>query len=110
MTDKPKDRGGADGPAATVKEAIMTRIVIPLGKKPKGAEIADLQDALRDLLDAGALLSGDDAGRRELAEALKSERGKQIFSDVTKRLVGLVQTKSGLEASGRVDEATAEAL
>ena len=114
MTDKRSDRGGAQGAAssgaAALEEAIMTGIIIPLEKKAKGKEVADLQDVLQQMLDRGALLPGNDKKRRELAEALKRERVEQVFSEATQRLVRIFQEQHRLDVSGRVDEATAEAL
>jgi len=88
----------------------MNKIIFPLKPHMQGMAVADLQDGLQLLLDRGLLLRDNEAVRRELAQALKPERERQAFADVTAKLVGLFQREHGLPATGEVDERTAAAL
>lgn len=88
----------------------MDRITFPLKRSMRGATVADLQDALQLLLDRSLILANEEAARRELSDALKRERIEQIYDAATEKLVGIFQGERGLQASGEVDEPTADAL
>ena len=88
----------------------MNKIVFPLKLGMKGAEVADLQDALQAMIDQDLFLARDDAAARELGAALKEERRTQAFGSVTRRAVAALQRELHLEASGSVDETTAKAI
>lgn len=88
----------------------MNNVTFPLKPQMKGPEVADLQDALLQLLERSALLGEDEGARRELAAALKREREAETFGDATRKLVGIFQKMRRIEASGAVDAATADAL
>jgi len=89
----------------------MNEITSPLlTPDMRGAAVADLQDALRLLLDRGAILRGDEGARRDVSTALERERGTQIYGGATRKLVSLFQETHRLEVSGEVDERTAATL
>lgn len=88
----------------------MTNIIFPLKPQMRGPEVADLQDALRQLLERSAILGDDEGARRELAAALKREREGETFGDATRKLVGIFQKARRIEVSGAIDAATADAL
>jgi len=88
----------------------MNKITFPLKRRMKRREVGELQDALQLLLDRGVLLANDEAARRELSEALRSDRAEQTYGGATSKLVGRFQEERGLQASGEVDEPTANAL
>ena len=87
----------------------MTNIIFPLKPQMRGPEVADLQDALRQLLERSAILGDDEGARRELAAALKREREGETFGDATRKLVGIFQKARRIEVSGAIDAATADA-
>jgi hypothetical protein len=89
----------------------MNNVTFPLKPQMKGPEVADLQEALRRLLDRKELLPNDEGSRHELAIALQKERNTQSYGDATRKLVGLFQRERQLaETSGAVDSQTAESL
>lgn len=88
----------------------MNKITFPLKQRMQGATVADLQDALRLLLDRGAILANDEVARRELSEALKRERANQTYGSVTCKLVSIFQEAGQLAIRGAVDKPTANAL
>ena len=88
----------------------MNQITFPLKLRMKGPEVGDLQDALQQCLERGAILANDEEHRSELSAKLKSERLKQTFGSETHNLVKIFQKEQRLEASGEVDEPTAKAL
>lgn len=88
----------------------MNKIIFPLKRRMQGPTVADLQDALKLLLDRGALLASDEAARQELSEALQRERAEQTFGGATSKLMGWFQEERRLQPTGEVDEATAMAL
>ena len=88
----------------------MNKITFPLKQRMQSAAVADLQEALKQLLDRAAILANEEPVRRELSEALKRERATQSYDASTRRLVTLFQDARRLQASGEVDEATATAL
>ena len=88
----------------------MNKITFPLKRRMKRPEVGNLQDALQLLLDRGVLLASDEAARRELSQALQRERVEQTYGGATAKLVGRFQEERGLQASGEVDEPTANAL
>jgi hypothetical protein len=81
----------------------MNRIVFPLVTGRQSSEVADLQDALELLLERGIILSNAEG-------ALRSERTRQTYGEITAKLVNNFQRQHGLEPSGDVDESTANAL
>lgn len=88
----------------------MNNVTFPLKAQMKGPDVADLQEALRQLLERSAVLRDDERARRELAAALQREHETQSFGDATRKLVGLFQKAKRIEDSGAVDSATADAL
>lgn len=88
----------------------MKKITFPLKLRAKGPEVADLQDALKLLLDRAILLADNEAARRELSSALKPEREEELFGGTTLRLVNVFQKEHNIEASSTVDGTTADAL
>lgn len=88
----------------------MNRITFPLNQQMTGTAVADLQDALRLLINRRVLLANDQTAARELAVLLTQERASQTFGRATGKLVSNFQREQGLQASGEVDEPTADAL
>jgi len=93
----------------------MNKITFPLGPGPLpgptvGPAVADLQDALLLCLARNALLATNEGLRREFWTTLLPEREKQNYGNTTGRLVNTFQSERNLQASGGVDEATANAL
>ena len=88
----------------------MNKITFPLTPQMQGPQIADLQDALQQCLDRGALLASGDDTRRKLSATLKPERLEQTYGDATQKLVHIFQEEKRLPVSGEVDEPTANAL
>jgi hypothetical protein len=88
----------------------MNKIIFPLRANMTGAPVVNLQTALHTFLERGLLLANADGDRRELLELLTRERGQQIYSDATRRLVGEFQRERRIDPSGEVDERTAAVL
>lgn len=96
----------------------MNPITFPLEPQMRGQKVADLQDALKFLLDRGAMKAMEPPNRptaaelRALAEALRAERASKVFGDATRQLVFIfqIQNRLGDHRHGVVDEATANAL
>jgi 5-hydroxyisourate hydrolase-like protein (transthyretin family) len=89
----------------------MNNVTFPLKPQMKGPEVANLQDALQQLLVRSAVLRDNEGARRELANALKGEREAQTFGDATRKLVGVFQKERRIAGDGGVvDSATAAAL
>lgn len=88
----------------------MNRITFPLKRQTNDPEVADLQDALQFLVNRLALLADDQAAARKLTALLIQERATQTFGRSTGELVSNFQREQRLQASGEVDEPTANAL
>ncbi len=89
----------------------MNKITFPLNQGESGAAVADLQDALMELVGRGILLAAEsDLNRARLLVGLRRERAEQSFGSTTNRLVRQFQQEKRLEATGAVDERTANAL
>jgi len=93
-----------------MEEWTMNRITFPLKARMAGADVANLQDALRLLLERGVVLADDADARQELSAALTDERTRQSYGEATQKLVSSFQESRQLQASGEVDEPTANAL
>ena len=87
----------------------MNKITFPLKPNMRGPAVADLQDALRLLLDRGALLAAA-AARQELAAAIQREREPSSFGKMTAQAVLTYQQERKLQPTGKVDEQTAALL
>ncbi|XXY16741.1 neuraminidase-like domain-containing protein [Sorangium sp. So ce216] len=88
----------------------MNKLTFPLKTRMSGPAVADLQDALRLLLDQGLLLKADAGTRKELSAALKKERAEERYGTATGALVGALQEERRLRVSKAVDEPTAKAM
>lgn len=88
----------------------MNAIIFPLKLRMEGPAVADLQAALRLLLDQALLLPTDLPGRNKLIESLGPEAARSTFADMTQRLVGMFQELRHLHITGEVDQPTADAL
>lgn len=88
----------------------MNKITFPLKARMTGPTVADLQDALQQILERGVIPRDDEGARRELTAALQRERAEQTYGKATSKLVGIFQEARQLQASGAVDEPTANAL
>lgn len=88
----------------------MNKITFPLKPRMQGPAVADLQDALRLLLERGLLFANDEGARRELLQALQRERAEQLYGSATAKLVARFQEEHRLQPTGEVDQSTAEAL
>ena len=88
----------------------MNKITFPLKSRMTGSTVADLQDALQQILERGVILRDDEDTRRELTATLQRERAEQTYGKATSKLVSVFQEARQLQASGAVDEPTANAL
>lgn len=88
----------------------MNRVTFPLRAPMQGPTVGDLQEALEQFLRRGALLANDEVARREQLPLLKRERLVQTYGEVTHKLVRVFQEERRLQASGEVDEPTANAI
>lgn len=88
----------------------MKKVTFPLKLNMQSPEVANLQDALKALLEERIILSADEAARQELLANLRPERIKESYGQVTSKLVGIFQGEQQLEQSGNVDEPTAKEL
>ena len=88
----------------------MNKIIFPLKQDASGTNVTDLQDALLQCLERGALLANDESARRQFSAVLESERTRQTYGGATTKLVGHFQEERRLQSSGEVDEPTAGAL
>jgi hypothetical protein len=87
----------------------MNKIIFPLEPDIQGAAVADLQEALRLLLNSGRLQIADEE-RLRAEERLRSERAAAHFGAATRDLVAAFQEQHRIERSGLVDERTAALL
>jgi hypothetical protein len=96
----------------------MDRLVAPLNPGDTGPQIANLQDALRLLLDRGVIRSLDPPNSptaeelAKLGQRLSAEREQSIYGNATQRLVLYVQLQEGLGdgLGGEVETKTAALL
>jgi hypothetical protein len=88
----------------------MNKIIFPIVQDMQGVAVADLQDALQQVIDRRLILPDDEAFRRELSEALSRERLEQRYRGTTRKIVNLFQEARRLQPTGEVDERTADAL
>ena len=88
----------------------MNEITFPLKLQMKGPKVGDLQAALQLILERGIILGDDEAARLELIEALVEELAKKTYGNATRKVVGVFQEAHQLQATGAVDEATANTL
>ncbi|MFD2404794.1 hypothetical protein ACFSVK_01825 [Azorhizophilus paspali] len=89
----------------------MNNVTFPLKPHMKGRDVANLQEALGQLLERSAVLCDNEVACRELANALKGEREAQIFGEATRKLVEIFQKERRIAGDGGVvDSATAAAL
>lgn len=87
----------------------MKRIVFPIGPETQGQALADLQVALRYLIDDGFFGFNQDE-REVFTRNLNAESAAQKYGSTTKQLVSIFQDASALEANGLVNERTAFTL
>lgn len=87
----------------------MNRIVFPIGPESQGQVLADLQVALRFLIDDNFFGFNQDE-HEVFTRNLNAESAAKKYGPTTKQLVSLFQDASVLEATGIVDEKTAIAL
>ena len=88
----------------------MKKITFPLELRMQGPQVGDVQDALQQCIDRGALLANDEGARREYSAVLQRERAEQTYGNGTRKLVGVFQEERQLQPNGVVDEPTATAL
>ncbi|TMV44388.1 PA14 domain-containing protein,virulence plasmid 28 protein [Paenibacillus mesophilus] len=87
----------------------MKRILFPLKPNMTGAEVAALHECLQFLLDKGVYPFSEDE-KREYAELISVEARKNVYADVTQKLVAIFQELNQISSTGDVDEQTANAL
>lgn len=88
----------------------MMKVTFPLKWQMRGRKVIVLQDALLLLLEEGAIFAADNDASQRMVALLEKERARRFFGKVTRRFVAAFQHKRGLERSGEVDEATANAI
>jgi len=84
----------------------MNRIASPLETGMQGANVANLQTALKSFIERGTIAGSTHAQSTGLGRELAEKR----FGDHTARLVLMFQEQHQLEATGRVEEATARSM
>jgi len=86
----------------------MYKIIAPLEANMQGKDIANLQAALKLLLDKG-LFTLRNRGQREVFEGyIEQETDGSLYGRATTELVRAFQLQYRLEGTGRIDENTAE--
>jgi hypothetical protein len=88
----------------------MNRTIFPLELLMQGPAVGDLQAALHVLLDRGFIPVDNEDERAGLATELQREHAEQTYKELTRELVKRFQKQRGLDASGAVDEPTANAI
>lgn len=97
----------------------MNKITFPLKPEMRGDTVANLQDGLLLLLDTNRALFTPSPTLTNIPEttdwpkvikSLQKEREKNFYGKVTRALIDNFQKVNNLEASGFVDELTADAL
>lgn len=88
----------------------MKPIDFPLAPGAGGSAVTDLQDALLECLNRGALLANNPAARDKAIAGLRRERATGKFADLTQKVLVQFQEQNQLPGHGEVDEATAKAL
>ncbi len=89
----------------------MNRVSFPLNQGNSGSAVADLQEALLELISREALINDQPPqSRQRRLLLLQREREGQSYTDTTSWLVQQFQRERGLEVSGAVDERTAGAF
>jgi len=96
----------------------MDRIVAPISVGNSGPQTANLQDALRLLLDRGVIRSLDPPNQPtaeeldKLGKGLAKERAQSVYGNATQRLVLYIQLQEGLGdgLGGEVEAKTAALL
>src|SRR5215217_5217614 len=90
---------------------MLRKITPTLKLNDAGEKVANLQDALRFLVDKERLKIDDPSIREKLLRGLASDRDRQVFGEKgTFPLVRIFQTLQGLSETGVVDEPTAQVL
>src|SRR5262249_10935096 len=90
---------------------MLHKITPPLKVNNTGAEVVNLQDARRFLVDKEILKISDPSIREKLISAMSIERDRQVFGDKgTFQLVRMFQKQQGLSVTGEVDDSTAKVL
>lgn len=87
----------------------MRPIAPPINRNSQGSEVINLQDGLLLLL-RRQFFQVSQEEQRFYEEGLLREQQAQRYDDITQKLVGIFQERSGLNATGEVDAPTAEVL
>jgi len=89
----------------------LNKVIFPLKLEDRGAAVADLQDALIELLKRDGIFSDDKTTRNAIIESLRPERDQQRYGVVTLKTVSIFQSEQRIEPSiGEVDKLTADAI
>jgi hypothetical protein len=88
----------------------MNKIVFPLQRGQEGVEVANLQDALRLILERRVVLVNEEERRHELLRAMQEAQAARIFDGATAEVLAIFQEERRLQQNGEVDEPTANAL
>src|SRR5690349_3295186 len=88
----------------------MIQPIIPMMKGDKGAQVANLQDALQMLLKGDVIPENGDGSHDALIAALKAERDEQIYGTATSKTIALFREAQHLEHGDDVDVATANKI
>lgn len=89
----------------------MNKITFPLSQGDRSQEVADLQDAMLELVNREALLTTSPPRmRQQLLNELRRERANQSYGAITSRMVQQFQEEKGLRTDGAVGAGTAAAL
>lgn len=88
----------------------MNKVTFPLKQRMQGSAVANLQDALKMMLERKAIKPADPRVRLALLSGLTSERATQSYGGNTSNVVKAFQEERRLRVSGEVDESTAAAI
>lgn len=88
----------------------MKTVTFPLKQRDKGIEVANLQDALKLMLEREAIFPGNPRARAALLAKLPSERQTRTYDTTTFKLVRAIQEERQLRPDGVVGKQTADAV
>ncbi|MDO8948376.1 MAG: neuraminidase-like domain-containing protein [Desulfocapsaceae bacterium] len=88
----------------------MNKVTFPLKQTDKGSEVANLQDALKLMLEREAIYPGNPRTRAALFAKLPPERQTQTYGTTTSTLVKAIQEERQLRPDGIVGKQTADII
>jgi peptidoglycan hydrolase-like protein with peptidoglycan-binding domain len=89
---------------------MMNKITFPLKPRMQGPQVADLQDALKLMLERDSISPGNPRARAALLDKLPSEHQTQTYGSATNKIVTVFQEEQQLRPDGIVGQQTADAI